>query len=369
MQKERFFVLGANHRAGSDDLCYQERFEIIGYNTGNLLIGYGLHRQLQYVKWVGASIADPPEHVRQNFDRIVLPSANYLSRHFDLSEWARFVESVDLPCLMVGLGAQAPDNKNILTNIPKGTVQFVKAVAERSQSIGARGDYTAEVLKKFGIDNVEAVGCPSFYTGLSRPLCVAKRRFSDIHNIAVTGSSNVIPHSYDPRLAEQVERKLFRMADAGNFAYVLQSELPEILYLEKAVMNRKLALKRSAKIMGYASVDAYAATIRRIGKIFFDVREWFDWIKSQGFVIGTRLHGAVAALLQGIPALVVCHDMRTREMCELMRFPHVSLSAARDLSLEEMYGQADFPEMNRHYVFMRSKYIEFLEKNGVRHQF
>ena len=369
MQKERFFVLGANHRAGADNLSYQERFKIVGRNTGNLLIGNGLYRQLQYVKWGGASIADPPKHIRQNFDRIVLPSANYLNRHFDLSAWARFVKSVDLPCLMVGLGAQAPDNKNVLTDIPKGTIQFIKEVAERSQSIGVRGSYTADVLKKLGIDKIDVVGCPSFYTGLSGSLHVAKRSFSNIHNIAVTGSSNVIPHSYDPRLAAQVELKLFRMADAGNFAYVLQSELPEILYLEKAEMSRKLAMKRSAEIMGYTSLDAYAATIRRIGKVFFDVQEWFDWIRNRGFIVGTRLHGAVAALLQGVPALIVCHDMRTREMCELMRFPHVSLSAARDLSLEEMYEQADFQAMNNRYVFMRSKYVEFLEKNGVRHQF
>lgn len=369
MQKERLFVLGANHRAGSDNLSYQERFEIIGYNTGNLLIGNGLYRELQYAKWGGGAISNPPEYIREKFDRIVLPSANYLHRHFDLSAWARFVESVDLPCLMVGLGAQAPDKKTVLTDIPKGTIQFIRAVAERSESIGVRGHYTAEMLKKLGINNIDTIGCPSFYTNLSRPLDVTKKAFRDVKKIVATGSSNVIPHSYNPTLAGQVERKLFRMADIENFPYVLQSELPEILYLEKADANRKLALKQSAKALGYASVDAYAATIRRIGKIFFDVQEWFNWIGKQEFVIGTRLHGSVAALLQGVPALIICHDMRTKEMCELMRFPHISLSDAEDLSLEDMYEQAAFREMYGRYVHMCSRYVAFLEKNGMQHKF
>lgn len=369
MQKQKLFVLGANRRAGADSLSYQERFEITGRNTGNLLIGNGLYRQLQYARWGGASVSNPPGYIKEKFDRIVLPSANYLNRHFDLSAWARFVESVDLPCLMVGLGAQAPDKKTVLTDIPKGTIRFIKAVAERSESIGVRGHYTAEVLKKLGINNIDVVGCPSFYTNLSKPPDVTKKRFKGIKEIVITGSSNVISHSYNPTLAGQVERKLFRMADTENFAYVLQSELPEILYLEKTDATRKLALKQSAKVLGYASVDAYAATICRTGKVFFDVQEWFNWMRKQEFVIGTRLHGAVAALLQGVPALIICHDTRTKEMCELMRFPHISLSDAEDLSLEDMYEQAAFRTMHDRYVHMCSRYVAFLEKNGVPHKF
>lgn len=82
------------------------------------------------------------------------------------------------------------------------------------------------------------------------------------------------------------------------------------------------------------------------------LKEWFDWIKKQEFVIGTRLHGSVATLSQEVPALIICHDMRTKEMCELMRFLHISLSAAKHLSLEDMYEQTAFREMHDCYVQM-----------------
>lgn len=58
-----------------------------------------------------------------------------------------------------------------------------------------------------------------------------------------------------------------------------------------------------------------------MGKIFFNVKEWFDYMKGQDWVFGTRLHGAVAALLRNVPAIVICIDARTKELCDLMDFP------------------------------------------------
>ena len=366
---ERIFPLGANRWAGPADRPWASRFETVGFNTGNLLIGNGLHRQLQCTRWGGASIANPPAFIKKNFDRIVLPAANFLCRNFDFTSWADFVESVDLPCLMAGLGAQAPDDKNPVADIPKGTVRFVKAVAERSRSIGVRGHFTAEVLDSLGIANVDILGCPSLYTNLSQPLRVTKRDFSEMRKIVLNGSSDVIAHACDPGLAKQVERRFFRMADARNLPYVLQSEWPEISYLKKANAGGEAALRRSADLLGYADAKAYAAALRRIGRVFFDVQEWFDWMRGQHLSLGTRLHGAVAALLQGVPAILICHDARTKEVCELMHLPQITLAEARALPLREIYERADFDGACRRHARMLERYVAFLEKNGACHRF
>ena len=366
---ERLFILGADHQAGSSDLPYQHRFRNTGKNTGNLLIGNGLYRQLRYARWGGGSIANSPENIRENFDRIVLPAANFLHSNFDFSHWARVVESVDLPCFMAGLGAQAPSDRKLITDIPKGTVRFIKAVAERSRSIGVRGYYTAAVLEKFRITNIDIVGCPSFYTNLSEPICIKKKLFKDIHKVVVTGSSNVIPHSYNPVIARQVECKLFRMADVHDFYYVLQSEASEILYLEHFGETQKSTLERSAKILNYSNADEFASVIRRIGKVFFDVQEWLDWMTDRDLVIGTRLHGAIAGSLRGVPAIIIFHDARTKEISELMHFPRISLSEAQSMSLEAIYEQIDFQASNRRHMEMLCRYIKFIEKNGMQHNF
>ena len=364
---ERMFSFGAD-RAPADQPC-AERFKTAGENFGNLLITNGLCRQLQHARWGGASIAVPPARIRQDFDRLVSPAANFLCRHFDFGDWADFVEAVDLPCLMVGLGAQAPDDQQRIADIPKGTVRFVKAVAERCHSIGVRGQFTAEVLDSLGVSNLDILGCPSFYTNLSQPLAVAKRAFDEVDRIVLNGSSNVTDHAYDPELARQVERRFFRMADAGNFPYVLQSELPEILYLDDPQAADSEALSHSAAMFGYPGIQQYTAVLDRIGKVFFNAQEWFDWMRGRHLSLGTRLHGAVAALLQNVPAIIVCHDARTKELCELMHFPQIDLAEARDLPVREIYERADFEAANRRHARMLEKYVAFLERNGVCHRF
>ena len=365
---ERLFILGAWHSAGRAEWPWKVRFRSAGRNTGNLLVGHAAYRQLKHAA-LGAMHTHRPEHVREHFDRIVVMATNFLSPHADLSALADVVETADLPCLMVGLGAQADDYRQLAADIPAGTVRFVRAVAERSRLIGVRGEYTASVLRDLGVANVAVLGCPSCYVNLSAPLRVARRRFAEIEKVAVTGTADVVGHSFDPEAKAEVERTLFRVADAARHPYVFQSERPEILYLERPDPERAAALERSARGMGYPGVDAYGAAVRRIGRVFFDVEEWFDFVRGQDLVIGTRLHGAVAALLQGVPAIVIYHDSRTREICELLGFPRISVTEARGLSLEAIYDRVSFHELARRHAALLPRYVGFLECNGVAHAF
>ena len=366
---ERLFIAGARHEAGARDWPVERRFALSGRNTGNLLIGNGLHRQLKYARWGGDSIASDPERIRENYDRIVLPASNFLGGHADFSQEAEFVDSVDLPCLMVGLGAQSPSDEQEVAHIPKGTIRFIHAVADRSNTIGVRGCYTAEVLRGLGVNNVDVVGCPSLYTNLSKPICIREIDFDRVERIVFNGSSNVIPHAYNRKLARKVERKLFRMADDGNFPYVLQSEIDQILYLADLEAEQISGMKRSAKILGYRDVVKFASVVRRIGKVFLDVQEWFDWMGDKDLVVGTRIHGAVAGLLQGVPAIVIYHDSRTKELSELMNIPRASLAEASVMSLREIFEQADFDKYNRRHRIMVGRYVNFLDRNGIGHRF
>ena len=144
------------------------------------------------------------------------------------------METADLPCLMVGLGAQAHDYEKLAPRIPAGTVRFVRAVADRSRVIGVRGEYTASVLHDLGVANVAVLGCPSFYTNLTAPLRVQRKPFAGVEKIAVTGTTDVVGLSFDPQAKAEVERTLFRLADASSHPYVFQSvgELEEVIISE-----------------------------------------------------------------------------------------------------------------------------------------
>ncbi len=329
----RLFVAGANYRAGAAGWPVEHRFRRAGRNTGNLLVGHGVRRQFRNAEF-GGLLATPPERIRERFDGVAIAATNFLHRGFDLAAQAAAIEAVDLPCVVVGLGAQANGGERIAPLLPAGTVRFVEAVAERTRVIGVRGGYTASVLDDLGVTNVEVTGCPSFYTNLSAPLRLRKKRFADMRRIAVNGTANVVGHSFDAEAKAEVERALFRFAAAANRPYVLQSELPEMLYLEEPGPGRTEALAPSARRLGYRGADEYAAALGRIGRVFFDVGEWLDFLGGCDLVVGTRLHGAVAALLRGVPAIVLYHDARTRELCEF-RHPIPASSQSR---MERSHG-------------------------------
>ena len=45
------------------------------------------------------------------------------------------------------------------------TLKLLKEIEERCV-IGVRGYYTAEILNKYGIKNLQVIGCPSMFYGL-----------------------------------------------------------------------------------------------------------------------------------------------------------------------------------------------------------
>lgn len=62
--------------------------------------------------------------------------------------------------------------------------------------------------------------------------------------------------------------------------------------------------------------------IVKIGRHFFvNVPSWFDWMAKQDFVIGGRLHGNVAGVLNGCAPLFIAQDARMRELLQYHQFP------------------------------------------------
>ena len=51
-------------------------------------------------------------------------------------------------------------------------------------------------------------------------------------------------------------------------------------------------------------------------RFFLDPKTWFDHLAQYDFSFGTRIHGNIAALLAGTPALLLAHDSRTLELAE-----------------------------------------------------
>ena len=344
-----------------------ECFQSTGHNTGNMLIGNGLHSQLRYDHLESGRYSMPPGQINENYDLVVIAAANFLFPGFDLGPLADFLEKTTLPLFMVGLGAQLPSSQADLKNIPEGTWRLVRMVSERSKSIGVRGYFTAEQLDRSGIRNIRPVGCPSLYT---RHDSSTRLRRADPANlrVVVNGSRNVVAHSSDKASAMRVEKQLQQVAMAGGMPYVLQNENPEMFIAKGEDLTTHLPFIKTIATFFGTDPDSLIAYYQRHGKMFFSIQEWFDFVKDFDLSVGTRFHGNVAALLNGVPAVVLTHDSRTKELCEFAAIPHASVSAIEKLDLRRLYEEANFDLYEERYNVLYRAYIDFLDENKVPHK-
>jgi hypothetical protein len=347
---------------------WTEKLEYYGENTGNLLIGQSLREELSITDFHFGHHIDPAE-ASERFDMIVIPAANFIFKNFDFDYLAKFVEATSLPCMMVGLGAQAPSTGSPMSDIPAGTMRFLALVADRSNVIGVRGEFTAEVMNDFGYKNVEPLGCPSLYRTAKRELKV-KRPGTEL-KLSLNGSSNVIQHSVSAVAAQKVESAVLRLSLEKGYNYVLQNETTEMTVQHDLNMkeNDLKPLATLVKRFGLGvGAEEYALHIRTKFKTFFDLGSWDDYIRGFDASIGSRFHGNLIALTNGVPAFLITHDSRTAEMAQLMRIPHRSVDKINELDVQELFASSDYDAFERRYTQLYDRYADFLSKNGLRHK-
>lgn len=365
----RALYFGAPYRAADGVTTdSQVLFERTGKNSGNLLIGYSLRSQLDT-----QIVSISPEHrpKDRDYDFIAIAAANFLFSGFDFGSFADLVEEIDLPCIMVGLGAQAPSTGGF-PEISPGTKRFVQAVAARCHSIGVRGAFTAEVLARIGVKNVELTGCPSFYLHSPSELSAAfAQRKGTYPKISLNASRNVMAHSANPEKMKEVERRMYQLCRSSGAQFVLQSEMEEMRILASASEEEQVKLAaKIANTLGWTDISNtdLIAFIRSQFTIFFDIDEWRASISKCGFSAGSRFHGNLIALLSGVPAHVICHDTRTKELCELGGVPHTLLQDIPvDFTLADLQQATNIGKFIKTHADNYSGYRRFLDRNNIPH--
>jgi hypothetical protein len=357
----------------NQNFSFDRGMQLAGYNTGNLLIGEAMKRHLEHIfpkieklrylnreeitseAYIGGAWAD------KNFDCIIMSAANLINENIDLSVEADFVEKTGLPFFIFGIGAQAEDSSARI-NIPDGTKRLLKIASERSYAIGVRGGYSAEVVASLGITNIEIMGCPSMYLNRSKAYEIKPIDTDKALSAAIFTKRDGLGYKSHKKLAD-AQRLLIRKAIDGGYPYIIQTNFAEAWCAfhhrldEEHVTNIAEAFQIPS-----SELETFERYLNDKLKIFFRYADWQTFLENIDFTIGARFHGTMMSILNQIPAICICHDSRTVELCDHFRLPflHTNDIDLDNFDIGKTALDVDFSDFNKQYPLKVAAFDAFL---------
>ena len=101
---------------------------------------------------------------------------------------------------------------------------------------------------------------------------------------------------------------------------------------------------------------------------FYDAEAWLDFASRYDFSMGTKLHGNMASFQAGVPTVFLGHDVRTRELADIMQVPTVGLKDAVELgSPERIWARVGFSgeAYDQRRSELARRYVTALAQHGI----
>ncbi|MDQ0849757.1 hypothetical protein QFZ65_001695 [Arthrobacter sp. B3I9] len=335
---------------------------VIGSNNGNLIFGAAAHKLFSVA---GAEVAPNnyringamADSVNDEYDGFVLPLANAFRPSFEpeLQRTAEFIERLRIPFIMVSGGAQLDlDGSHDSLKPMEATVRrFAKAVLSKSSALSVRGERTASYLQSLGFNDVIVVGCPS---------------------MTMNGPGHVV-HKNSSVLDEksQVAYNIETSIDLLGDVIASNSDRYNMTYFPQDIKTMELMLW---------GVDKYPATrdgrlplrsshpqiSQGKAKFYVDAPTWIQKMGDYALSFGPRIHGNIAAILAGTPAVVIAHDSRTLELADYHSIPRMLPKDLQpNMDVADIFQFADYTEFNRGHAERFDRLGRFIKENGFSH--
>ena len=289
------------------------------------------------------------EALRFKFDTCFLAFATHLAPRRDVSYYVDIVRKLDMQTIMLSLGIKDYVSYDSMQfALHPSVIALLTEVSRRSAFIGVRGSYSATVLYRYGFKNVVPVGCPTIFSNMKKSI-----RFDVRHE------RNKVVFVYHREVAERTDHLLRQSIILGQDCFdqaVFTDSLSGDFELLKMERNHYQTMGKGAAIL---------SLIKKRGIFPDSFEEWISIIRSADIVIGGRLHGCIAALLAGIPAVLVPRDLRTNELADFLSLPSIAMEQAESMSLPQIMGEIDFPGFFSTYERRYGNYLTFLSENDL----
>lgn len=340
-------------------------------NIGDIVYTYAgslLCAGKNFIAWDWTTTA---KEVNEKFSHVIfiipcrIAPPPYDSDGFPYELVTKFIEELNIPFTSIAESVQSTGyeySQSVADNLSAKVRKYLHTIAERSNIVGTRGEFSADVLKSIGISNVEPVGCTSMYINGPRlpEKLLTMPGINEVKNIAV-GYSNYQNNTHSrikDVLALASEKGCHYVEQSFNL-FVKALHYPGMIEVED-ISNAKACFHGLDELL-----ELFES--QRV-HYFTNYKLWREFLTKMDFVFGARMHGLTPALQSGIPALFIAHDARVREMCEFFHLPFIAeqdLPSRERLTIDYLYSQASYGQASKTYQQNYSKFINFLRANNI----
>lgn len=338
---------------------------LIATNSGNLLFLDAAWKALSSpgVEITPAGMRARPrdaELINERYDAFVIPLANAFrpTYRWHLNWLTRLIERLRIPVVVLGVGVQASldGDWSELADMAPLVKAFAGAVLDRSPSIGVRGELTQAYLASLGFRDVDIIGCPSmFMYGPDHRVALPGQALAPEARIALTVSPEV------PAIERIVDRAL---RTYPNLLYIAQDL--DTMGLMMLGRNAPAATGPSEAPLPLAHPLFASNRVR----LYVDPWSWIEDLRAYDFCYGTRIHGAVAAILAGVPSFLIAHDSRTLELAQYFAMPYRRYDEVKgEVDPGELYALANSTTLNAVLPERFATFTDFLARHDLDHIF
>ncbi|WP_111803953.1 polysaccharide pyruvyl transferase family protein [Agrobacterium tumefaciens] len=326
---------------------FQNALRRVGENTGNTLFQRAMWDLVPGPKICAGPGVLAPGVAKQVADVLVIPAANQINPHFKMDAWTSYIQDSDMPCVVVGLGAQSDDPSLSPEDLilPEGVKEFANAIAARTETIGVRGEFTKRVLATLGVTNTVVTGCPSQTLNIR----VSGQTIAKNIEKAKENSSLIVAllcgtlQDY----TRAVEKNLYTLfKDSKHHTCIYQTEPRVLRFIHERHVDgdtRAFFIWMNKVVRPDLNLDQFFHYMAIHGRFYSDARSWIDAMRRADLAIGMRIHGAVAAIQAGKLGVCVAFDSRTLELAQTMGVPYVRATDIQDgMSLVDILDQVQF---------------------------
>lgn len=336
----------------------------IGGNVGNLIYAYSIYRTLMKENTTitpdyYSTNPNRADEINEKYDCYVIPLADAFRPDFIpiLRRYTELIKKLNIPVIVIGVGLRAPFEPKLDEGFPfdEDVKSFVKAVLEKSNIIGLRGEITSKYLTKLGfregVDHT-VIGCPSMYT-FGRELKIRDTNITK-DSVVCVNSSLLSPKN----VLDFISRS---MNDFPNYYFIPQWRKEMILtYAGSPSLNET--------VENYPAKMSHPAYMNNRVRYFLNAPTWIDFMRNADLSFGARLHGNVTAVIAGTPSIIIPKDGRMRELAEYHGFTSIWWNdITENTSLTDEIQKLDFKSPEKVQPKNFDNFIDFLNKNNLPH--